>query len=77
MLCLAHERVQEDLDVPLKMKRLRQWCEDINRVQNEATYDFLYVDQENFEKYRPTSFSQLLEGFREFKEEIIEARAFT
>ena len=23
---------QEDLDVPLKMQRLKQWCEDINRV---------------------------------------------
>ncbi len=58
----------EDLDVPLKMQRLRQWCEDINRVQADVKYDFVYVDQESFEQYRPTSFKQLVEGFREYKE---------
>ena len=26
----------EDLDVPLKMRRLRQWCEDINRAQTDV-----------------------------------------
>jgi len=58
----------EDLDVPLKMERLRQWCEDINRVQEDVEYDFVYVDQESFEKYKPTSFRQLVDGFREYKE---------
>ena len=59
---------QEDLDVPLKIQRLRQWCEDINRVQHDTKYDFVYVDQESFEKYKPTSFRQLVDGFREYKE---------
>ena len=58
----------EDLDVPLKMQRLRQWCEDINRVQADVNYDFVYVNQESFEQYKPTSFLQLMEGFREYKE---------
>ena len=58
----------EDLDVPLKMARLRQWCEDINRVQSGVAYDFVYVDEESFEKFRPKSFKQLIDGFREFKE---------
>lgn len=31
-------------------------------------YDFVYVDQESFEKYKPTSFRQLLDGFRAYKE---------
>lgn len=57
----------EDLDVPLKMHRLRQWCEDLNRMQREIEYDFVYVDQASFEKYRPTSFGQLVDGFREYK----------
>jgi type III restriction enzyme len=61
---------QEDLDVPLKMERLRQWCEDINRVQSDVTYDFVYVDEESFEKYKPASFRQLVDGFREYKEKI-------
>jgi type III restriction enzyme len=58
---------QEDLDVPLKMQRLKQWCEDINRAQREKKYDFVYVDQESFDKYKPTSFRQLVEAFKEYK----------
>jgi len=57
----------EELELPRKMARLRQWCEDINRVQSEVKYDFVYVDQESFEKYKPTSFRQLVDGFREYK----------
>ncbi|MCK5862140.1 MAG: type III restriction endonuclease subunit R, partial [Candidatus Hydrogenedentes bacterium] len=60
----------EDLDVPLKMAWLRQWCDDINRVQPENECDFVYVDEEGFKKYKPTSFQQLLEGFQKYKEEI-------
>jgi type III restriction enzyme len=57
----------EDLDVPLKMARLRQWCEDINRVQQDVKYDFVYVDEESFARFHPTSFRELLAGFREYK----------
>ena len=66
-IVIAETKGQEDLDVPLKMRRLRQWCEDINRVQSNEIYDFVYVDEESFEKYKPTSFRQLIEGFREYK----------
>lgn len=59
---------QEDLDVPQKTQRLRQWCEDINGLQPDVAYDFVYVDQEGFEKYVPKSFGSLLAGFREFKD---------
>ena len=58
---------REDLDVPLKMQRLSQWCEDVNRVSPEVNYDFVYVDQENFDVYRPETFQQLLDGFTEYK----------
>jgi type III restriction enzyme len=69
-IVIVETKGQEDLDVPLKMARLRQWCEDINRVQSDVKYDFVYVDEESFEKYKPTSFKQLLEGFKEYKGEI-------
>jgi type III restriction enzyme len=59
---------QEDLDVPLKMARLRQWCEDVNRIQDEVEYDFVYVDAESFVKYSPTSFQPLLDSFREYRD---------
>jgi type III restriction enzyme len=69
---IVETKGQEDLDVPLKMQRLRQWCEDINRMQAGVEYDFVYVDQESFEKYKPASFRQLVEGFREYKERTAE-----
>jgi type III restriction enzyme len=58
---------QEDLDVPLKIERLRQWCEDINAAQSDTTFDFVYVDEESFDKYKPSSFTQLEGSFLEFK----------
>lgn len=64
---IVETKGQADLDVPLKMQRLRQWCEDINLVQADVKYDFVYVDQEGLEKYKPTSFEHLVNGFREYK----------
>ncbi|MDP2242173.1 MAG: DEAD/DEAH box helicase family protein [Burkholderiales bacterium] len=69
-IIIVETKGQEDLDVPLKIARLAQWCEDINRVQVDVEYDFVYVDQESFEKFHPTSFRQLFEGFKEYKEKI-------
>ena len=43
-IVIVETKGQEDLDVPLKMQRLRQWCEDINRVQTDVRYDSVYVD---------------------------------
>lgn len=57
----------EDLDVPPKMERLKQWCEDINRVQKKMKFDFVYVDEESFKKYAPKNFQQLVANFREYK----------
>ena len=59
---------QEDLDLPLKMERLKQWCEDINRVQDECIYDFVYVDQDSFNQYSPKDFVQLITNFTDYKE---------
>ena len=38
----------EDLDVPLKMARLKAWCDDINK-QQERRFDFVFVPQAEFE----------------------------
>jgi len=67
---IVETKGQEDLDVPLKIGRLRQWCEDINRVQSDVVYDFVYVDQESFEKYKLGSFRELVSAFSEYKEGI-------
>ncbi|OPZ35957.1 MAG: hypothetical protein BWY99_02121 [Synergistetes bacterium ADurb.BinA166] len=58
---------QADLDVPLKMARLRQWCEDVNRAGFVATFDFVYVDDESYRKYPPRTFADVLATFTEYK----------
>jgi len=58
---------QEDLDVPLKMERLKQWCSDLNKFQKKIKYEFIFVDQENFDKYKPQTFEELERNFREYK----------
>ncbi len=60
---------QEDLDVPLKMNRLKQWCEDVNKSQKEILVDYVFVDEESFHKYSPSSFEQLVNTFEEYKGE--------
>ena len=57
----------EDLDVPLKTERLKQWCIDINRAQSEQQFDFVFVDEKDFHKYRPKSFSELVKNFTKYK----------
>ncbi|MBE3088573.1 MAG: type III restriction endonuclease subunit R, partial [Chloroflexi bacterium] len=69
-IVIVETKGQEDLDVPLKMARLQQWCEDVNRVQTDVEYDFVYVDEESFDEFKPSSFRQLLEGFKEYKGKI-------
>jgi type III restriction enzyme len=31
-------------------------------------YDFVYVDEESFNRYNPKTLKDLMEGFREFKD---------
>ncbi|HOE63537.1 MAG TPA: DEAD/DEAH box helicase family protein [Candidatus Sumerlaeota bacterium] len=57
-----------DIDVPLQMERLRQWCEDINRIQTEVKYDFVFVGNNEFKDFNPTSFKELIDSFRHYKE---------
>lgn len=64
---IVETKGQPDLDVPLKMARLKQWCEDLNRVQSQVQYGFVYVDMDGFDKYRPTSFQELINGFAEYR----------
>lgn len=66
-IVIVETKGQEDLDVPLKMARLRQWCHDLNSVQSDVHYDFVYVDQESFDQYKPGSFQHLIDAFREYK----------
>jgi len=64
---IVETKGQEDLDVPLKMERLKQWCADINKAQSAVRYDYVYVDEESFNKYQPKTLESLVASFRECK----------
>jgi type III restriction enzyme len=64
---IVETKGQEDLDVPLKMERLKQWCEDSNAAQNKIRFDYVFVEEEEFEKYAPKSFGELVKNFRKYK----------
>ena len=54
------EASASDLDDPRKIDRLKQWCTDANALQKEVRYYVLYVQQEQFERYRPGTFTDLV-----------------
>jgi len=63
---------REELDIPQKMARLKQWCEDATAAEKEeggngTRYDFLYVDQDSFEKHSPKTLADLAASFTEYK----------
>jgi len=70
-ICIVETKGQEDLDVPLKMERLRLWCEDINRIQDRIRFDYVFVGQEDYEEYRPKTFKSLMDGFTEYKDIVL------
>ncbi len=61
---IVETKGREDLDDIEKIKRLYQWCEDINSAQKKVKFNALYVKQDEFEKYKPAHFKQLISSFR-------------
>lgn len=59
IIYIVETKGNADLDVEPKRKRLKQWCADVNAQQKKYIYKDLYVTQEDFEKYKTTSFKQL------------------
>jgi type III restriction enzyme len=62
---------REELDLPQKMARLRQWCldaSDASQAVGGPAYRFIYVDQKSFEAHRPTTLAGLIGTFREYQE---------
>jgi len=59
---------REEIDVPEKMKRLKNWCKDMNTLQNEKGFDYVFVDEESFKSENPKSFGNLAKAFRKYKD---------
>lgn len=69
---IVETKGREELDVPQKMRRLRQWCLDATEASKEeggTKYGFVYVDQMSFEQHKPISFAGLVSAFREYQNE--------
>jgi type III restriction enzyme len=43
------------------------WVSELNALQSQVIYDFAFVDEAGFQSYRPKSFSQLFNGFKQYK----------
>ncbi len=70
---LVETKGREELDLPQKMARLKQWCADATAAESaeggvpSRRYDFVYVDQVGFEEHRPMTFAALAASFTDFK----------
>jgi type III restriction enzyme len=50
------------------MARLKQWCADASAAEeNGQRYDFVFVDQNGFEKHAPKTFASLAASFTDYK----------
>ena len=61
---------REELDLPRKMARLKQWCADATAASMAGggpSYRFLYVDQKSFDRATPTTLSALANSFTEYQ----------
>ncbi|MFZ4683437.1 MAG: type III restriction endonuclease subunit R, partial [Terrimicrobiaceae bacterium] len=61
---------REELDLPQKMSRLKQWCDDATAASAEedgVVYRFIYVDQKGFQKHTPATLAGLASSFTEYQ----------
>lgn len=70
---IVETKGREELDLPQKMARLRQWCEDATNASKSdsgPSYRFVYVDQKGFEQNTPQTFASLAASFTEYQEVV-------
>ncbi len=63
---LVETKGREERDLPQKMSRLSQWCEDAtsaSRDEDGIAYRFVYVDQQGYERNPPKTFAGLAASF--------------
>ncbi|MBU0667777.1 DEAD/DEAH box helicase family protein [Patescibacteria group bacterium] len=64
---IVETKGREDLDDIEKIKRLGQWCEDVNNLEKDKQYKMLYVKQEAWEQleHAPYSFAEAIKLFED------------
>ncbi|HVQ36506.1 MAG TPA: DEAD/DEAH box helicase family protein [Pyrinomonadaceae bacterium] len=69
MIWIVETKGREEIDLPQKMARLKQWCADATAAEEDGQrYDFVFVDQSGFEKHAPKTFAALTASFTEYKQ---------
>jgi type III restriction enzyme len=63
---IVETKGREDLDDVEKIKRLAQWCVDVNENQKDAKYKMLYIKQEEWEalQQKPHSFRDVVRAWQ-------------
>ena len=65
---IVETKGREELDLPKKMERLRQWCAEATAAEeNGQEYGFVFVDENGYEKHKPKTFTALVASFTEYK----------
>ncbi len=67
---IVETKGREELELPGKMARLKQWCADATAaaaVDGGPTFRFVYVDQAGFEKHAPRTMADLAASFTEYQ----------
>ena len=67
---IVETKGREELDLPRKMERLKQWCADATAASVAAggpEYRFVYVDQLGFEKHKPGTLTDVTSSFTEYQ----------
>ena len=67
IIWLVETKGREELDLPQKMARLRQWCDDATAADPSMIFRYLYVDEGSFHAHKPASFAGLAAVFREYQ----------
>jgi len=68
VIWLVETKGRQELDLPQKMARLKQWCADATAAEeNGQRYDFVFVDQNGFEKHGPKTFAALAASFTDYR----------
>ncbi len=62
-LWIIETKGNADLDVPLKLERLKQWCEDMNKVQDKVRFNWLYVEEKKFREKKVYGFEEIVKSF--------------
>lgn len=65
---IVETKGREELDLPQKMARLKQWCADATAAEeNGQQYGFVFVDETSFERHKPATFGTLVAAFTQYR----------